>query len=47
MIFALLWQASGDYDAVLWMALLLCIGGLASFWLATVWNSRRPPIQGL
>jgi hypothetical protein len=46
-IFALLWQASGDYDAVLWMALLLCIGGLASFWLATVWNSRRPPIQGL
>lgn len=46
-VFALLWQASGSYDAVLWIALLVSCAGLAAFWLATRWHSRRTPIQGL
>lgn len=47
-VFALMWEFSGGYTAVLWMALLASLIGLAAFWLATVWNSRRStPIQGL
>lgn len=47
-VFALMWEFSGGYTAVLWMALLAALLGLAAFWLATVWNGRRStPIQGL
>lgn len=45
--FALLWEMTDSYGPVLWIALLVSCGGLAAFWLATVWNSRRAPIQGL
>lgn len=45
--FALLWEAFGGYGPVLWIALTVSCGGLVAFWLATVWNSRRSPIQGL
>lgn len=45
--FALLWETTDSYGPVLWIALTASCGGLAAFWLATVWNSRRTPIQGL
>jgi MFS family permease len=45
--FALLWEAFGGYGPVLWIALTVSCGGLAAFWLATVWNSRRDLIRGL
>lgn len=45
--FALLWEMTDSYGPVLWIALLVSCGGLAAFWLATVWNSRRAPIRGL
>ncbi|HEX6956928.1 MAG TPA: MFS transporter [Ferrovibrio sp.] len=32
-VFALLWEASGGYDAVLWLALTVSLIGLAAFWL--------------
>lgn len=46
-VFALLWQASGNYDAVLWMALLVSAAGLVAFWLAVRQHRQRTPIQGL
>lgn len=46
-VFALLWEGFAGYGPVLWIALVVSCGGLAAFWLATVWNSRRNPIQGL
>ncbi|MBS4046662.1 MAG: MFS transporter [Alphaproteobacteria bacterium] len=47
-VFALMWEFSGGYATVLWMALLASLFGLAAFWLATLWNSQRStPIQGL
>lgn len=46
-VFALLWELGDSYRPVLWVALLVSCSGLAAFWLATVWNSRRQPIKGL
>jgi predicted MFS family arabinose efflux permease len=46
-VFALLWEVSGSYDPVLWVALAVSCCGLAAFWLASVWNSRRTAIRGL
>lgn len=46
-VFALLWEAGGGYGPVLWIALLVSLGGLLAFWLATVWNSRRQATQSL
>jgi MFS family permease len=45
-LFALLWQLGGNYDAVLWMALLVSLGGLGAFCLATAWHRRRGVIRG-
>ncbi|MEK9968411.1 MAG: MFS transporter [Ferrovibrio sp.] len=46
-VFALLWETTQSYAPVLWIALLVSCCGLAAFWLATVWNSRREPIKEL
>jgi MFS family permease len=46
-VFALLWQAGGSYDAVLWMTLLVSCAGLAAFWQAVRRHRRRTPIRGL
>lgn len=46
-VFALLWEIRGGYGPVLWVALLVSLGGLLAFWLATVWNSRRQAIPSL
>lgn len=43
-VFALLWEITDGYGPVLWIALLVSLGGLGAFWLATVWNSQRQTI---